>query len=109
VTNRSSSPIACGVLCAGVADKSAGIAELIRKLAQTQLLATEPKAIEMHRLGFVGLDRETCPDGVDIVWLAAGKFGYGAISSADRSKAHATELIAAQMLRVSSTLAGRAA
>src|SRR5713226_7828217 len=52
------------------------MAELIRKLTQTQLLAADPQAIELHEPGLVELDRDACPKGIDIVWLAAGRYGY---------------------------------
>jgi hypothetical protein len=51
-------------------DKTARIAELRCKLAQIQLLATNPQAIELHELGLVELDRDARPKAVDIVWLA---------------------------------------
>jgi hypothetical protein len=74
------------------------MAELLRNLTQTQFFAANPQAIELNEPGLVELDRDACAKGVDIVWLAAGRYGTGTIAYTDRSRALATESMAARML-----------
>src|SRR5262245_49258814 len=57
-------------------DDAARMAELIGKLAQAQLLAADPQAIELHELRLVELGRDPRPQGIDIVRRAARRQGH---------------------------------
>src|SRR5215207_11682783 len=57
-------------------DEPASAAKLIRKLAQGCSLSADPQAIELHKLGIVQLDRDACPESVEVIGAAIGRHGY---------------------------------
>ena len=54
-------------------DQTACVAKLTRKIAQVNALPPDPKAIELHQLSLVKLDRNPRPEGVEVVGLPPGR------------------------------------
>src|SRR4029450_13769648 len=53
-------------------DEAASIAKLVRKLTQAYSLSTDPQAIELHKPGIVQLDRDACPESVEVIRFTVG-------------------------------------
>ncbi len=65
------------------------MAKLMRKFAQAHALSPDPQAIELHKPGIVQLDRNACPESVEVIGFAISRHG----------RVLATEWIAARILR----------